>query len=106
LTNSYKLLGKDKAENKPVVKIEVVNTKSTFTLPPEGSGPGFRVVKGRIKVVDRKESRGTIYFSPSQGRLVKAVLPLHLEGSVTVAVMGTMLSMDIKHQSKTTIRIK
>jgi hypothetical protein len=106
LTNSYTLKGKDMAENKPVVKIEVINTRSTFTPPPGGGASGFQVVKGRLKVVDRKETKGAIYFSPAQGRLVKSVTSLHLEGTLTVAVMGTTLAMDLKHEARTVVRLK
>jgi Family of unknown function (DUF6263) len=102
--NGYTVLGTDRVEGKEVVKLEVVNKKSSFTPAAGGGAQPFRVAKGDIRV-NAKKTRGTVYFSASLGRLVKSVKTMHVEGTLTIDVKGNMLTMDLEQEDTVTARI-
>jgi hypothetical protein len=104
MTNSYTFQGKEEVEGKELVKLEVVNTKSTFTHSGAGGGLAFRIVKGDFKV-DKKKTQGIIYFSPRLGRVVRWRQTTALSGMVTVDAMGNMISMDLDHEETVQARI-
>jgi hypothetical protein len=104
LENTYTSRGSEKVEGKEVIKLEVVNKKSSFTPAAAGTSQPFRVTKGDIRTI-AKNTRGNVYFSPALGRMVKAVKSMSLEGTLTIDSKGNMLNLEIAQEENVTTRI-
>jgi len=95
--------GMDKVDGKDVAKIDST-AKLTYT-PSKEKNPAMpiEVTKADFKSTDMK---GTYYFDPAAGRLVKNEVKMRFAGSMTMSAAGNEMQMEMDQNMTTTTTVK
>jgi Family of unknown function (DUF6263) len=94
----YTYTGKAKDGEEVAVKGTVSYEVPKTTVPDQP----FKVVKGEFKT---EEAKGTLIFDPTLGRLVRLDFKAKLTGSMTLSKGEQTVTMDVKQEMETKIRV-